>query len=69
MRPISPGTGQGRRDRDDQLSKARFEFDWNRQFELALDPKRPVPCTMRLAGRGLQVGPLLLDVRPELHAP
>jgi phosphomethylpyrimidine synthase len=26
------------RDRDDALSKARFEFDWNRQFELALDP-------------------------------
>jgi phosphomethylpyrimidine synthase len=29
----------GARDRDDQLSKARFEFDWNRQFELALDPE------------------------------
>jgi phosphomethylpyrimidine synthase len=27
------------RDRDDELSKARFEFDWNRQFELALDPE------------------------------
>ena len=27
------------RTRDDQLSKARFEFDWNRQFELALDPE------------------------------
>ncbi len=26
------------RDWDDALSKARFEFDWNRQFELALDP-------------------------------
>jgi phosphomethylpyrimidine synthase len=26
------------RDRDDALSKARFEFDWNRQFELSLDP-------------------------------
>ncbi len=26
------------RQRDDQLSKARFEFDWNRQFELSLDP-------------------------------
>jgi phosphomethylpyrimidine synthase len=25
--------------RDDQLSKARFEFDWNRQFELSLDPE------------------------------
>ena len=29
----------GARDWDDQLSKARFEFDWNRQFELALDPE------------------------------
>jgi phosphomethylpyrimidine synthase len=26
------------RRRDDELSKARFEFDWNRQFELSLDP-------------------------------
>jgi phosphomethylpyrimidine synthase len=26
------------RNRDDELSKARFDFDWNRQFELALDP-------------------------------
>ncbi len=25
--------------RDDELSKARFEFDWNRQFELSLDPE------------------------------
>jgi phosphomethylpyrimidine synthase len=29
----------GARDRDDALSKARFEFDWNRQFELSLDPE------------------------------
>ncbi len=27
------------RKRDDALSKARFEFDWNRQFELSLDPE------------------------------
>ena len=26
------------RNRDDELSKARFAFDWNRQFELSLDP-------------------------------
>jgi phosphomethylpyrimidine synthase len=26
------------RQRDDELSKARFEFDWERQFELSLDP-------------------------------
>ncbi len=30
----------GARDRDDQLSKARYEFDWNKQFELSLDPER-----------------------------
>ena len=30
----------GARDRDDQLSKARFEFDWNEQFRLSLDPER-----------------------------
>jgi phosphomethylpyrimidine synthase len=29
----------GARRRDDELSKARFEFDWNRQFALALDPE------------------------------
>ena len=28
------------RDRDDELSKARYNFDWNRQFELSLDPER-----------------------------
>jgi phosphomethylpyrimidine synthase len=27
------------RKRDDELSKARFEFDWNRQFDLSLDPE------------------------------
>jgi len=33
---------RGRKDarkRDDELSKARFEFDWKRQFELSLDPE------------------------------
>ena len=29
----------GARDRDDALSKARYSFDWNRQFELSLDPE------------------------------
>ncbi len=29
----------GARDRDDQLSRARFNFDWKRQFELSLDPE------------------------------
>ena len=27
------------RDRDDELSRARYSFDWNRQFELSLDPE------------------------------
>jgi len=27
------------RDRDDALSRARFAFDWNEQFRLALDPE------------------------------
>lgn len=27
------------RQRDDDLSKARFEFDWDKQFELSLDPE------------------------------
>ena len=30
---------QGAQDRDNALSKARFEFDWNEQFRLALDPE------------------------------
>ncbi|MCC6344583.1 MAG: phosphomethylpyrimidine synthase ThiC [Bryobacterales bacterium] len=29
----------GARDRDDELSRARYRFDWRRQFELALDPE------------------------------
>ncbi len=31
---------KGARDRDDALSRARFRFDWNEQFRLALDPER-----------------------------
>ena len=30
----------GARERDDALSRARFRFDWNEQFALALDPER-----------------------------
>ena len=30
---------RGARDRDDALSYARFLFDWNRQFQLSLDPE------------------------------
>ena len=35
---IARGRKNARR-RDDELSKARFEFDWNRQFEVSLDPE------------------------------
>lgn len=31
---------KGATDRDNELSKARYNFDWNKQFELALDPDR-----------------------------
>ena len=30
----------GATDRDDALSRARYRFDWNEQFELSLDPER-----------------------------
>ncbi len=30
----------GARDRDDALSRARYNFDWNEQFALSLDPER-----------------------------
>ena len=29
----------GARDRDDELSRARYRFDWRKQFELSLDPE------------------------------
>ncbi len=30
----------GARDRDDAMSQARYNFDWNQQFALSLDPER-----------------------------
>lgn len=30
----------GARNRDDELSKARYNFDWKKQFELSLDPEK-----------------------------
>ena len=33
--------------RDDAMSNARYNFDWNRQFELALDPEEPKNTTMK----------------------
>ena len=38
----------GARDQDDELSKARYNFDWNKQFELSLDPERAKGITMKL---------------------
>src|SRR5512141_3337242 len=29
----------GARQRDDEMARARYAFDWNRQFELSLDPE------------------------------
>ena len=31
---------KGARERDDELSRARYRFDWNEQFRLSLDPER-----------------------------
>ncbi len=30
----------GARDRDDELGHTRYAFDWNKHFELSLDPER-----------------------------
>ena len=30
----------GAQERDDEMARARFVFDWEKQFELALDPER-----------------------------
>ena len=57
----------GARDRDDALSYARFLFDWNKQFELSLDPETARSNARRdFAGRFLQGSQVLLDVRPEV---
>ena len=57
----------GARDRDDELSRARYNFDWNRQFELSLDPEGGARDARRdAAGRRLQGSALLLHVRAEV---
>jgi phosphomethylpyrimidine synthase len=56
----------GARDRDDALSYARFLFDWNKQFELSLDPKPRGHARRNAAGRFLQGREILLDVRAEV---
>ncbi|HLF07424.1 MAG TPA: phosphomethylpyrimidine synthase ThiC, partial [Thermoplasmata archaeon] len=40
---------RGARERDDALSRARFSFDWERQFALSLDP----PTARRLHDQAL----------------
>ena len=50
--------------RDNALSKARFEFRWQDQFNLGLDPDTEgIPRRDAAAGRR-EGGALLLDVRP-----
>ena len=57
----------GARDRDDALSYARFLFDWNKQFELSLDPETARAMhDETLARRFLQGSEVLLDVRAEV---
>ena len=52
---------------DDALSKARFEFRWEDQFNLALDPETARAYhDATLPGRAGEDGALLLDVRPEV---
>jgi thiamine biosynthesis protein ThiC len=52
---------------DDALSKARFEFRWEDQFNLALDPGDRARVPRRDAARRRRQGrALLLDVRPEV---
>ena len=57
----------GAQEWDDALSKARFEFRWEDQFNLAMDPDtaRSYHDETLPAGAG-QDRPLLLDVRPEV---
>ena len=57
----------GARDRDDAFSYARFLFDWNKQFELSLDPETARSHARRNAARRyLQGSEILLDVRAEI---
>jgi len=58
---------KGARDRDDALSKARFEFDWNKQFELSLDPETARRMHDETFAPGcVQVRQVLQHVRPQV---
>jgi phosphomethylpyrimidine synthase len=51
--------------RDNALSKARFEFRWDDQFNLGLDPDKAKSFHDETSAQGIGQGrPLLLDVRP-----
>ena len=57
----------GARARDEALSKARFEFRWQDQFNLSLDPDTARDFHDETLPEGRrQGGALLLDVRPEV---
>jgi phosphomethylpyrimidine synthase len=50
--------------RDNALSKARFEFRWNDQFNLGLDPEKAREFhDETLPQEGAKQGPLLFHVR------
>ena len=48
----------GARERDDELSRARYNFDWNKQFELSLDPKRVRRNTTTILCRQISISKL-----------
>ena len=53
--------------RDDALSRARFDFRWEDQFNLGLDPETARHYPRRDAAQGSPQGrAFLLDVRPEI---
>ena len=53
--------------RDDALSRARFDFRWQDQFNLGLDPETARDLSRRDAAQGsAQGGAFLLDVRAEI---
>ena len=57
----------GAQARDDALSRARFEFRWQDQFNLSLDPDTALSIPRRDAAQGgPQGGAFLLDVRAEV---
>ena len=55
------------RERDDALSRARFEFRWRDQFNLSLDPETAEKFhDQTLPADGAKLGAFLLDVRAEI---